>query len=482
MRCAARNTRRPVPARLWSIMGSMRRALVAVLLFTLAAAGCSSGGGSDQPSSAAPGSSKASSPSAGVAPSRFENWPTYHRTPSRSGRAASTVSVPLAGVWSKPLRGAVYGEPLVVDGLLIVATESDDVYGIDPATGQVRWRTNFGTPMPLSELPCGNIDPLGITSTPAYDPQTGSVFVVAETTGAHHTLWAIDPSTGDKQWHRSLDTQPDRDRFAEQQRSALLVTHGRVITTFGGLAGDCGNYVGYVTSAPVDGQGAIHSYAVPTPREGGMWSPAGPVAGPNGHVYVSAGNGAQASGAWDMSDSVTELTPVSLRRVSAFAPSTWRQDNAADLDLGSSSPVTVSDRIVIAGKRGTVYLLRPQLGGVGSAIRQLDGCTAFGGAARADAHTVLMPCLGENAIKQLRVGRQQLSFGWTASDMYASPIVAGSFVLVADSNTGDLVVLRLSNGSEVQRIHAGPLTHFPSVTVSGGMVFVPTLNGVTAFR
>ncbi|HKE71272.1 MAG TPA: PQQ-binding-like beta-propeller repeat protein [Nocardioidaceae bacterium] len=468
------------------MMEHMRRGLVAVLLLILVTAGCSSGGGSDHAASTASGSSPGSS-ATGSSPtangtSRFENWPTYHRTPSRSGRAASTVSAPLEGAWSEPLRGAVYGEPLVVDGLLIVATEGNNVYGIDPASGQVQWQTNFGTPMPLSELPCGDIDPLGITSTPAYDPRTGSVFVVAETTGAHHTLWAIDPATGHKRWQRSLDTQPDRNPFAEQQRSALLVTHGRVITTFGGLAGDCGNYVGYVTSAPVGGRGAIHSYAVPTPREAGMWSPAGPVVGPNGNVYVAAGNGAKTSGAWDKSDSVTELTPVSLHAVSVFAPSTWRQDNAADLDLGSSSPVPVSDRIVIAGKRGTVYLLEPQMSGVGSAIRQLDGCTAFGGAARAGPHTLLMPCLGEDAIKQLQVGRQHLSFGWTASGMYASPVVAGSYVLVADRDTGDLVVLRLSDGSTVQRIHAGPLTHFPSVTVSGGMVFVPTLNGITAFR
>ena len=62
------------------------------------------------------------------------------------------------------------------------------------------------------------------------------------------------------------EDKPDRNRKAEQQRSALLVTNGRVITTFGGLAGDCGNYVGYVTSAPTaaaledatDGTGSFH--------------------------------------------------------------------------------------------------------------------------------------------------------------------------------------------------------------------------------
>jgi outer membrane protein assembly factor BamB len=411
----------------------------------------------------------------------FPNWPTFHRTTNRAGRAVAPVGR-LHRAWAKPLKGAVYGEPLMIGGTLIAATERNNVYGLNPRTGHVKWRSHFGTPVPLSDLPCGNIDPLGITSTPAYDAKSGSVFVVAETTGGHHTLWAVNPATGHKRWHRSLDTQKDRNRRAEQQRSALLVTHGRVITTFGGLAGDCDNYVGYVTSAPVGGKGRIYSYDVPTPREGGIWATSGPVVGRNGNVYVSTGNGAKTSGRWDKSDSVTQLTPVKLRRVSAFAPATWRADNAADLDLGSSSPIPVSHRIVIAGKRGVVYLLKESLGGVGAAIRKLDGCTAFSGGAIADAHTVLLPCLGENAIRELHVRRHHIGFGWTASGVYSSPVVAGKRVYVADSNSGDLVVLRLGNGNEAQRLHAGTLTHFPSATITGGMVFVPTLDGITAFR
>ncbi len=53
---------------------------------------------------------------------------------------------------------------------------------------------------------------------------------------------------------------------------------------------------------------------------------------------------------------------------------------------------------------------------------------------------------------------------------------------VADRNSGDLFVLRLDNGSVIQRIHAGNLTHFPSQVVDGGFVFVPTLTGITAFH
>ena len=167
------------------------------------------------------------------------------------------------------------------------------------------------------------------------------------------------------------------------------------MVSFGGLAGDCDNYVGYVTSTSVTGQGRTFHYAVPTAREAGMWAPPGPVLGRNGHVYAASGNGAELSGKWDRSDSVTELSRSRLHRQSLFAPATWRADNRADLDLGSMSPAMVPSlkRIVIAGKRGTVYLLHEQFGGVGSAISNLGGCHAFAGSAVV-GRTVLMPCLG----------------------------------------------------------------------------------------
>jgi hypothetical protein len=274
---------------------------------------------------------------------------------------------------------------------------------------------------------------------------------------------------------------PNRNRSAEQQRSALLVSKGRVITAFGGLAGDCDNYVGYLTSVATSGRGSISTYAVPTSREGGIWAPPGPVTGANGNVYVATGNGAEKQGRWDKSDSVTELTPVGMRRVAVFAPSTWRQDNADDLDLGSSSPVPVNGRIVIAGKRGTVYLLKPGLGGVGAEVASVDGCTAFGGAA-VSGTTVLMPCKGQDAIRALSVGRSSLHWSWTADGVYASPVIAGHRVYAADEGSGDLVVLGLGSGLVLQRIHAGSLTHFPSEVVDGGRVFVPTLTGITAFQ
>ena len=76
------------------------------------------------------------------------------------------------------LDGAVYASPIVAGQVVIVATENDSVYGFS-ATGAQRWQVHLGTPTPRSDLPCGDIDPLGITGTPFYDDAAGTVFVVA---------------------------------------------------------------------------------------------------------------------------------------------------------------------------------------------------------------------------------------------------------------------------------------------------------------
>jgi outer membrane protein assembly factor BamB len=464
------------PVRRTGTLDDMRR-LISVLapLAMILVAACSSAPAAPAGRVHHTGSSRATT--------TFSDWPMWHHDARHTGRVAHPAGSPLHRAWSQDLGNAVYGEPLVVGDTLIAATEGNQVVGMNATTGHLRWSTGLGTPQARSGLPCGDIDPLGITGTPAYDQATGSVFVVAETDGGHHTLWALNAANGNKRWHRSLDVLPDRNRSAEQQRSALLVANGRIIVTFGGLAGDCDNYVGYATSTSTSGSGRTFHYAVPTAREAGMWATGGPVLGANGHVYAASGNGAELNGTWDKSDSVTELTAKRLHRLSVFAPGTWRDDNQQDLDLGSSSPASVPGvhRIVIAGKRGTVYLLRQHFHGVGSAVAKLDGCTAFGGPA-VTGRTVLMPCLGEHQVRALHVGAHGMHWVWSANGLYSSPVVAGSRVYVADRDTGDLVVLRLSNGSVVQRINAGALTHFPSSVVDGGFVFVPTLTGVAAFH
>src|SRR5262249_40265670 len=155
--------------------------------------------------------------------------------------------------WRTSLDGAVYGEPLVVEGYVLVATEGDSLYSLDARTGQIEWRTNVGQSVPLAALPCGNIDPLGITGTPVYDPATGLVFAVGEVKGAAggptHILVGVEARTGQVRVRRSADPPGMQEPAAHQQRAALTISGGLVYIAYGGLFGDCGNYYGRVVAS-----------------------------------------------------------------------------------------------------------------------------------------------------------------------------------------------------------------------------------------
>jgi outer membrane protein assembly factor BamB len=126
------------------------------------------------------------------------DWPTYYHDNARTGLASTLAPVggTLKQAWRANLDGAVYGQPLVVGDMILAETESDTVYAMDQSSGRVRWRTNVGSPQPKAQLPCGDISPLGITGTMAYDQATGRVFAVAETPGGTHTLYGFDVTTG----------------------------------------------------------------------------------------------------------------------------------------------------------------------------------------------------------------------------------------------------------------------------------------------
>jgi outer membrane protein assembly factor BamB len=413
------------------------------------------------------------------------NWGTYHRTNNRAGVAAG-VPAPrrLTSAWSRRLDGAVYGQPLVVGSLVLVATENDTVYGLARTTGAVRWRRHLGTPVRLRTLPCGNIDPLGITGTPAYDAGTGSVFVVTETTGARHTLVALRASTGAVRWRRGLDVLPKRDRHAEQQRGALAVGSGRVYVPFGGLAGDCGNYVGYVTSTPVTGRGSTTRYVVPTRRMGGIWAPSGVAVSSNGDVWVAVGNGAATSGRYDGSDSVLRLTSTLSRRLDFFAPRSWGQQNAADVDLGSTGPLLVgTERVLVSGKDGRVYLLNSRrLGGIGGQLTSVAGCAGFGGLAYdAARHAAFVPCT--SGVLRLDVGSRTLRKRWQAPrSVQGSPVVGGGAVWTLDADQGRLFALSQATGRTLAQADVGDVTRFASPVLTGPIVLVGTTTGVRALR
>jgi len=429
---------------------------------------------------AAAGSTGATAPASRSAALGLEDWATYHRTPDRAGAVRPgprprTLSVG----WSAELDGAVYGQPLVLGSTVVAATEGDSLYALDARTGRVRWRTNVGTPVPLADLPCGNIDPLGITGTPVYDPVHHRVLAVAEVAGFRHVLVGVDLADGRVTLRRPVDP-PEQDPTPMQQRGALLLAHDRVYVAYGGLAGDCGDYHGHVVAVATDGSGPLLSWRVPTPREGGIWAASGPALGPDGHLYVAVGNG-ESTSQYDGSDSVTELD-ADLRRTDFFAPTVWADDNAHDLDLGSMGPAVLADgSLAVAGKRGVVYLLRRgDLGGIGGQRAQVGGCAGFGGAAVVGM-TVYLPCT--DGVLALDASSGRLRTLWRApAEVFGSPTVAGDTVWALAPDAEALVALDRAGGGQLARLDVGAVSRFATPVPWRDLVFLPTLRGVLAAK
>ncbi len=419
--------------------------------------------------------SPASSPSA-TAPTA--DWPTYHRDNARTGLAAglAPVSGSLQRAWQTTLDGAVYGQPLAVGDMILAATENDTVYALDQGGGEVRWKTNVGTPQPKAQLPCGDISPLGITGTMAYDQPTGRVFAVAETPGGTHTLYGFDVVTG-KVVVRKVVDPPKGDPIAHQQRGALTVLNGRVYVAYGALAGDCSNYVGSVVSVTTDGTDPL-SYAIPTKRQAGIWGPAGGTVADDTLLY-SVGNGSSTT-TYDGSDSVIALSPATLKRVDYFAPATWADDNATDLSLGSSNPTLLGQWVYVGTKRTSAYVLRRgSLGGIGGEVTKATVCESYGGTSVAD-DIAYLPCTdGPRAISI--DGNGKVSVLWHAPvQAKGAPTVGGGAVWVADYDKGTLYALDQRTGQVKARIDVGTMPHFASPTLSGSTAYVGTLTGVVA--
>jgi outer membrane protein assembly factor BamB len=412
-------------------------------------------------------------------PSSSDDWMMYHSDKARSGFLANMPDPrQLSMAWSKHLDGAVYAEPLVIAGVVIVATENNSLYAFDAQNGAEKWQVNAGAPMPLSSLPCGNIDPLGITGTPIYDPQTRLVFAVAETRVPAHVLIGVDLATGAIKVRRTIDL-PGMEVATHQQRGALALIQDRIYIPFGGLYGDCGNYIGRVIAVKTDGQGDLLSYKVPTTREGGIWAPPGPVIDDQNRLLVAVGNGEATAGQWDKSDSVLRLSP-NLLLEDGFAPRSWPQDNANDADLGSMSPVLLPDnQIFIAGKSGQGYLLDARkLGGVGGQIAEATTCRSYGGAATVGTQ-IYLPC--NNGILQITVSKGAISRGWKAqSNITGSPVIGGNTLYTLDPNGGMLYAFKRENGEPLAKVQVGMTSRFSTPTIWRKLIFVGTMQGITA--
>jgi outer membrane protein assembly factor BamB len=453
-------------------------AVLTVLGATLLA-GCGGGAARVGSPSATPPRPSAKSVATARPPSSHSlgsDWPTYHAVNARTG--AVKDGPPLRRVrhlWTVPVDGAVYAEPLVVHGRVIIATENDSVYALDAATGSRLWGVHLASPVSGGSLPCGNIDPSGITSTPVADPRRKVIYVVIYRSDFMHVLVALDAATGAVRWQRLINP-PGEDPKTEQQRAALSLFRGRVYIPYGGLFGDCGQYHGWVLAAPESGPGGpLVTYRVPTKREGAIWATPGASLDAAGDLYVATGNGSSAS--FDFGNAVIRLSP-GLRPLSYFAPPNSGELSTTDTDLGSTGPLPLpGSRVFIIGKSGVGYLLDAgDLGGIGNGLARINLAPAFGGDAYANG-TIYVPTTA--GITAVRVAGDSLKQRWTQSAATQSPILAGPGLWAIGGDT--LYQLDPASGAVRFSASIGESAHFATPAASGGRIFVAADGRVQAF-
>ena len=422
------------------------------------------------------------------------SWTVYHGDAAGSGvsNSASAV-VTSAPAWTSPaLDGQLYGEPLVSGGDVYVATEEDTVYALSSTTGAVVWSTHIASPVPSSKLPCGDISPfVGITGTPVIDPSRNEIFVVADELlngGPAHKLIGLSTTSGAIELDEDIDP-PGADPANLLQRTGLTLDQGAVVFGMGGNFGDCATYKGRVVA--VDEAGGSPTYftvdAAAGENQGAIWmGGAAPTVDGSGDIWVAVGNGSvySASQPYDDSDSALELSS-SLQLLQYFAPATWPQNNAHDLDM-SMAPALLSDgQVVLAGKSRIVYLLDgTHLGGIGGQEASLDSTCSedIDGGSAVVGTTVYLPCPTGPVAITVTAAPASLTVQWTSRVGGGPPIVAAGLVWTIGQD-GTLYGLDPSTGTVRQQVSIGvPANHFPTPSIGDGLLLAPSSNRVVAFR
>ncbi|WP_263351291.1 PQQ-binding-like beta-propeller repeat protein [Acidicapsa acidisoli] len=301
--------------------------------------------------------------------------------------------------------GDVYAQPLFLAGLdvpgkgrhdvLFVATEHDSVYAFD-AYGHPSlplWHVSFlrkgVTTVPADDVQCPYIEPeVGITSTPAIDPDTGTLYVLVRTkeqttrsTQYTQRLHGLSVTTGLEQFGGPIEIRATIngkgtgsesgklafDPLRENPRASLLLANGLVYLSWASSC-DVGPYHGWLMAYDAH---SLERRAVfntsPDGDDSGIWaSDTGPAADGGGNLFVATGNGRfdSANGGRDYGDSLLKLEGQSLKIADYFAPFNVDKLNADDNDLGSGGPLLLPTQsgphphlVVIAGKEGTIYLI-----------------------------------------------------------------------------------------------------------------------------
>src|SRR5438132_3161495 len=217
------------------------------------------------------------------------------------------------------ISGNVYAQPLYIDGgpsgpMIIAVTESNNVYALNATTGTAIWqRTDIGPPV-TSGLPCGNINPAGITGTPVVDLASRSLFFDALIDGPtkKHFIYSLNVDTGatNPGWPVDVNATATYNgmtftSLVQEERGGLALVNGIVYVSYSGYNGDCGMYHGWVVGVPVNNPSNVGAWAT-TAIGGGIWGHGG-VASDGTNMFVVTGNTFNTGGNWMGGEAIIRL-------------------------------------------------------------------------------------------------------------------------------------------------------------------------------
>ena len=440
----------------------------------------------------------------------------------------SNVNASQFGVkWTGNLDGYVFGQPLYMNGLSIngvphnvvfVATSNDSIYAFDGDTGALLWQRSFltaGVTAVIGTMVDSTTPQIGILSTPVIDPDSGTLYAVAETAEKNatyfpHRLHAIDVTNGLEKFNGPvLVSDVNLAPVHKMQRAALVVANGMVYIGFGSL-GDRNPYHGFLFA--FDEQTLVQKYVwntTSTGGQGGIWMAGGaPAVDQAGNLYLTTGNGTF-DGSVNFGEAAIKLSP-SLQVLDYFAPYNYSSLNFTDSDLGSSSIGILPDQdgqftheLIVCGKTPSIYVLNRdnmgQLGtGADNVIQRLDNVVGTTDTSFQDAnqscfatpafwnsnmyivgnHDVLKTFTLNSATGLLSSGavsQGSFTYAWPG----AQPVVSANgtsngIVWTLDLSTGQLLANDASNVAT--QLYAAPvaglLNRFTVPTVVNGHVYV----------
>ncbi len=363
------------------------------------------------------------------------NVTTWRNDLGRTGQNLTETQLTLTNVntttfgklFSYPMDGQVYAQPLYMSGLNIaggthnvvyVATQHDSVYALDADHNQLLWQVSLidtahgaasgATTVASADIGSYDISPeYGVTSTPVIDPATNTMYVVANSEENGVVLWrlhALDLTTGQEKTNSPVVIQGSvagtgsgtvNGRIAFQgryqlNRPGLLLLNEQVILAFGSHS-DNGPYHGWVMAydAATLQQTALYNTS-PSGSETGIWmsgaAPAADTVVTGGRIFFSNGNGTfNAQEPYTTSQSFgnaverVDLTSNGFQVMDEWTPFDTHTLNSTDIDQGSGGVLILPDQpgshvheLIQVGKNGRIELLdRDNLGGFNSSTNNV---------------------------------------------------------------------------------------------------------------